>query len=243
MELQEGTYLMNELEILYEDNHVIVVYKKENILSQGDKTKDVDLLSQIKDYIKKKYKKPGNVYVGLVHRLDRPVSGIMVYAKTSKAAARLSEQIRLSEMEKQYLAVVNGILAEKKGEFRDYLKKQETGNTEVTRKNDGKESCLYYEVIEEKRGMSLVKILLKTGRHHQIRVQFASRGYPLYGDQRYGYADKKQIALSCYHLAFCHPTTKEKIVFERFPKQVGIWKSFSYLECPKVEMANLEGEN
>ena len=114
MELQEGISLMknNNLEILYEDNHVIVVFKNENILSQGDSTHDKDLLTKIKEYIKIKYQKPGNVYVGLVHRLDRPVSGVMVYAKTSKAASRLSEQIRTSKIEKQYLAVVNGILEE-----------------------------------------------------------------------------------------------------------------------------------
>ena len=182
----------NNLEILYEDNHVIVVFKNENILSQGDSTHDKDLLTKIKEYIKIKYQKPGNVYVGLVHRLDRPVSGVMVYAKTSKAASRLSEQIRTSKFKKQYLAVVNGILEEKKGEFRDYLQKLD----------------------------------LKTGRHHQIRVQFSSRGYPLCGDQRYGIQDKKQIALCCYHLAFYHPTTKEKLIFERMPKDKEIFKEF-----------------
>ena len=105
----------NYLEILYEDNHIIVIYKKENVLSQGDSTNDLDQLSMIKNYIKEKYQKPGNVYVGLIHRLDRPVSGVMVYAKTSKAASRISEQVRTSRVEKQYLAVVNGILPEKKG--------------------------------------------------------------------------------------------------------------------------------
>ena len=219
-----------ELEVLYEDNHVIVVYKNENVLSQGDSTKDLDLLTMIKDYIKEKYQKPGNVFVGLVHRLDRPVSGVMVYAKTSKAASRISEQVRTSRVEKQYLAVVNGILPEKKGEFRDYLKKQENGNTIVTSEEDGKESILNYQVLEEADGKSLVQIFLKTGRHHQIRVQFASRGFPLYGDQRYGIEDKKQIALSCYHLAFLHPTTKEKLVFERFPELQGIWKKFNYFK-------------
>lgn len=228
MELQEGISLMknNDLEILYEDNHIIVVFKNENILSQGDSTNDKDLLTKIKEYIKIKYQKPGNVYVGLVHRLDRPVSGVMVYAKTSKAASRLSEQIRTSRMEKQYLAVVNGILKEKKGEFRDYLQKLENGNTIVTDEKNGKESILNYEVLKEQDNQSLVKINLKTGRHHQIRVQFASRGYPLYGDQRYGIKNKKQIALCCYHLAFYHPTTKEKLVFERMPKDKEIFKKF-----------------
>lgn len=220
----------SDLEILYEDNHIIVVYKKENILSQGDSTNDLDLLTMIKNYIKEKYQKPGNVYVGLIHRLDRPVSGVMIYAKTSKAASRISEQVRKASIEKQYLAVVNGILPEKKGEFRDYLKKLETKNTIVTNSEDGKEAILNYEVLEEKDNLSLVRVILKTGRHHQIRVQFASRGFPLYGDQRYGREDKKQIALSCYHLSFFHPTTKEKIVFERYPDLCGIWMEFSSLK-------------
>lgn len=216
----------NDLEILYEDNHIIVVYKPRNILSQSDYTKDIDMLTLIKEYLKEKYQKPGNVYLGLVHRLDRPVSGVMVYAKTSKAASRLSEQIRTSQVEKQYLAVVNGILSEKKGEFRDYLKKLETGNTIVSRKEEGKEAILNYEVLKEKEGYSLVKIDLKTGRHHQIRVQLSSRGFPLYGDQRYGRIDKNEIALTSYHLSFYHPITKEKLVFERFPKKEGIWEKF-----------------
>ncbi len=220
----------NYLEILYEDNHIIVIYKKENVLSQGDSTNDLDQLSMIKNYIKEKYQKPGNVYVGLIHRLDRPVSGVMVYAKTSKAASRISEQVRTSRVEKQYLAVVNGILPEKKGEFRDYLKKLENQNTIVTSEKEGKEAVLNYEVLEEKKNLSLVRIFLKTGRHHQIRVQFASRGFSLYGDQRYGKQDKKQIALSCYHLSFIHPITKEKMVFERYPENHGIWKEFSSLK-------------
>lgn len=216
----------NNLEVLYEDNHVIVVYKPENVLSQSDDTMDLDMLTIIKDYLKEKYQKPGNVYLGLVHRLDRPVSGVMIFAKTSKAASRLSEQVRTHKLEKQYLAVINGILLEKKGEFFDYLKKLDTGNTIVTNQDDGKESSLSYEVLKEKENLSLVKIFLKTGRHHQIRVQFSSRGFPLYGDQRYGKQDKKQIALTSYHLAFYHPITKEKLVFERMPDKKNIWDKF-----------------
>ena len=137
-----------KLEVLYEDNHIIVVYKPANILSQGDITGDKDMLTIIKEYIKEKYNKPGNVYLGLVHRLDRPVQGIMVYAKTSKAAARLSEQIRKNELSKHYLAVVNGIISEKKGEFIDYLVKDDNGNTRVTDKGHGKEAVLNYEVLD-----------------------------------------------------------------------------------------------
>lgn len=216
----------DNLEILYEDNHIIVVYKKANILSQGDATGDKDLLTIIKEYIKEKYHKPGNVYLGLVHRLDRPVEGIMVFAKSSKAASRLSEQIKKNEFSKHYLAIVNGIIPEKKGEFKDYLLKKEDGNTIVTDSKHGKESILKYEVLKEIDNKSLVRIKLITGRHHQIRVQFASRKHPLVGDQRYGTNDFKQICLCSYQLSFIHPTTKEVMNFERYPDKREEWDKF-----------------
>ncbi len=207
---------MNNLKIFYEDNHIIVVEKKANILSQADSTKDIDMLTIIKKYIKEKYNKPGNVYLGLVHRLDRPVGGIMVFAKTSKAASRLSEKVRNHTLKKTYLAVVHGILEKSDGVFSDYLKKIGNGNTIVTTKNDGKYSELHYKVLSynKKDKQTLVEINLITGRHHQIRVQFASRGYPLCGDQRYGKEDKTQIALYAYKLEFIHPVTKENMIFE-----------------------------
>ena len=207
---------MNNLKIFYEDNHIIVVEKKANILSQADSTKDIDMLTIIKKYIKEKYNKPGNVYLGLVHRLDRPVGGIMVFAKTSKAASRLSEEVRNHTLKKTYLAVVHGILEKSDGVFSDYLKKISNGNTIVTTKNDGKYSELHYKVLSynKKDKQTLVEINLITGRHHQIRVQFASRGYPLCGDQRYGKEDKTQIALYAYKLEFIHPVTKENMIFE-----------------------------
>lgn len=217
---------MNKIEVLYEDNHVIVVYKPANILSQSDITGDVDMLTLVKQYIKEKYNKPGNVYLGLVHRLDRPVQGVMVFAKTSKAASRLSKQIQNHEFSKQYLAIINGNLSEKKGEFRDYLEKQENGNTVVTDKKHGKESVLRYEVLKEIDNLSLVNIELITGRHHQIRVQFSSRGYPLVGDQRYGKQDNKQICLCSYKLSFIHPINKEKLTFERYPDKKDSWNLF-----------------
>ena len=215
-----------DLEVLYEDNHVIVVYKPANVLSQGDATGDKDLLTIVKEYVKDKYHKPGNVYIGLVHRLDRPVEGVMVFARSSKAASRLSEQIKKKDFSKHYLAVINGILPEKKGEFKDYLLKQEDGNTIVTDSKKGKESILEYEVLKEKDNKSLVRIKLITGRHHQIRVQFASRGYPLVGDQRYGSLDNKQICLCSYQLSFVHPTTKEVMNFERYPEKRKEWNEF-----------------
>lgn len=217
---------MNKLEVLYEDNHVIVVYKPSNILSQSDITGDTDMLTLVKEYIKEKYNKPGNVYVGLIHRLDRPVEGVMVFAKTSKAASRLSEQVRKHELKKHYIAVINGVLTEKSGEFSDYLMKLENGNTVVTTKDKGKEAILKYQVLKEKDNYSLVDINLITGRHHQIRVQFSSRGYPLVGDQRYGKRDNQQIALCSYSLSFIHPTTKEELIFNRYPDKNNIWKLF-----------------
>ena len=210
---------MNKLEVLYEDNHVIVVVKPCNILSQADVTGDMDMLTLIKTYLKEKYHKPGNVYLGLVHRLDRPVGGIMVFAKTSKAAARLSKQVQKHELEKQYYAIICGRMKEKNGEFCDYLKKVSNGNTVVVSAYDpeGKEGKLSYQVVKEKDSYSLVRIQLLTGRHHQIRVQFASRGYPLLGDRRYGGIPAEQLSLYSYHLAFFHPVSKEKLIFEKKP--------------------------
>lgn len=219
---------MNKLEVLYEDNHLIVVVKQANVPSQQDSSNDLDLLTMVKNYIKEKYHKPGNVYIGLIHRLDRPVSGIMVFARTSKAASRLSDQIRKNEFSKKYLAVVNGIIEKNEDTLVDYLKKEETGNTVVTDSSDGKESILAYKVLERnyEKKETLVEIQLKTGRHHQIRVQFASRNHPLCGDQRYGRMDKTQIALCAYHLEFIHPTTKEKMIFDIEKPNTQYWVDF-----------------
>ena len=216
---------MNKLNILYEDNHIIVVEKRPNILSQSDITKDIDLLTMVKSYIKEKYNKPGNVYLGLVHRLDRPVGGLMVFAKTSKAAKRLSEQIKNKEFSKYYLAIIDNNIKEDSGVFKDKLKKLDNGNTIVS--DDGKESILEYNVLDRKDNKTLVKINLLTGRHHQIRVQFSSRGYPLVGDQRYNKQDKKQICLYAYKICFNHPTTKERLEFSKLPDKKDSWTLFT----------------
>ncbi len=217
---------MNNLKVLYEDNHIIVVVKPCNILSQKDNTNDIDMLTIVKDYIKVKYNKPGNVYLGLVQRLDRPVGGIMVFARSSKAAARLTEMIKKHDFTKMYLAVVNGLFEEKEGHFEDYLLKQDDGNTIVSK--DGKLSKLNYKVLKEDKesNLSLVEIELLTGRHHQIRVQFASRKHPLYGDQRYGKRDNNQIALWAYKLEFIHPVKKTLMSFVDFPSNNNIWSKF-----------------
>jgi len=221
--------MKNNLEILYEDNHIIVVVKPNNILSQSDNTKDIDMLTIIKEYIKEKYNKPGNVYLGLVHRLDRPVSGVMVFAKTSKAASRLSDQVRTHVLKKSYMAIVydNGSLKDK-DIFIDYIYKDRDNNSKIVDKSCGKYSELSYKIIKQNRklNLTLIDIELKTGRHHQIRVQFASRNHPLFGDQRYGIQDKNQIALHAYKLEFIHPITKEVMVFISKPKSISKWSNF-----------------
>ena len=206
----------DKLEILYEDNHLIVVVKPINILSQSDSTKDIDMLTMVKKYIKQKYNKPGNVYVGLVHRLDRPTGGIMVFAKTSKAAKRLSDDIKNNKFTKTYLAVIPN-LTKKRGTLINYIERDDNGNSFITNEKDGKYAELSFEVISKIDNYSLTKINLKTGRHHQIRVQFNNIGCPLYGDQRYGKKDKKQLCLFAYKLEFIHPVTKEKLTFIKYP--------------------------
>lgn len=211
------------LKVLYEDNHIIVVIKPYNIPSQSDKTNDIDMLSLVKEYIKEQYQKPGNVYVGLVHRLDRPVGGIMVFAKTSKAASRLSESIRNKSFFKTYLAVVNGKFEKQNGILENYLWKDEALNMSKVVSKDkkgAKLARLTYEVLAEKNDLSLVKINLETGRHHQIRVQFSNAGHSLYGDQKYGKGSiGKQIALWAYRLEFKHPVKDEIMKFEALPEK------------------------
>ena len=205
------------MNIIYEDNHIIVVEKPCNIPVQEDDSKDIDLLTMVKNYIKEKYNKPGNVYVGLVHRLDRPVGGVMVFAKTSKAASRLSDQIRKNEISKVYTAVLCG-KAKEFDTLCDYMVKDSKTNTSRTcskNEKDAKYAELSYSLLSYKNDLSIVEIHLKTGRSHQIRVQFSSRGLPLWGDQRYNKKAKigEQIALYATSLSFTHPTTKEVLTF------------------------------
>ena len=207
------------VKVIYEDNHLLVVEKPVNILSQGDNTNDDDMVNLLKKYLKEKYNKPGNVFVGLVHRLDRPVGGCMVFAKTSKAASRLSEQVRNKSFKKTYRAVIHGNMNKKSDNLLDYLyKNKKTNMVSVVNKNtkEAKDARLSYETLDSKQGFSLVQIDLQTGRPHQIRVQFASRKHPLFGDQRYGKHLNKvgqQIALWSYKIEIQHPTTKEKLEF------------------------------
>jgi 23S rRNA pseudouridine1911/1915/1917 synthase len=213
----EGGKTMS-LNVLYEDNHIIVVVKEPNIPVQEDASKDMDLLTMVKTYIKEKYNKPGNVYIGLVHRLDRPVGGVMVFAKTSKAASRLCNQIRTNNINKHYIALVHGHAKEYE-RLVNYLLKDEKSNTsKISDKAHGKEAILEYNLIKYVNDKSLIDINLHTGRHHQIRVQLANINHPIYGDQRYG-IDKVgiQIHLWAYKLEFKHPVKDEIMNFEYKP--------------------------
>lgn len=204
----EFPILINMVKVLYEDNHLIAVFKPAGILVQGDETKDECLMDQVKEYLKEKYHKPGQVFLGLLHRLDRPVSGVVLFAKTSKGAARLSEQIRTHKVEKIYNALIEGKLKNKKGTLINWiLKNEKTNKVQVFDKEtkDALYAELSYEVLKEKDGKSLVKIILKTGRPHQIRAQFAHLGHPLVGDVKYGAKEAlkdQSIALSAVSLTF-----------------------------------------
>ena len=214
--MEDGNVMIN---IIYEDNHLLVVEKPINVLTQSDDSGDDDLLSILKRYIKDKYNKPSNVYLGLVHRLDRPTGGIMVFAKTSKAASRLCKQISDGDFKKTYMAVVCGKVP-KSSKYSDKIFKDKKNNKSMVSPK-GKLSSLCFERICYKDGLSLVKVNLETGRSHQIRVQFSSRGFPLYGDYKYG-GPAGQLALFAYSLEFYHPVTKEKMSFcldlpDRYP--------------------------
>ncbi|NLM46784.1 MAG: RluA family pseudouridine synthase [Firmicutes bacterium] len=223
----------DKVRFLYEDNHLLVVEKPVNMLSQGDITGEPDLLSIVKAILKRKYNKPGNVFLGLVHRLDRPTGGVMVLAKTSKAAARLSAQIREGTFTKQYLAVVHGRLPQAEGTLRHYLVKDRKTNLVAVAGKDqpkAKAASLSYRVLAVAAGLSLVQVQLHTGRSHQIRVQFAACGHPLYGDRRYGKAVNRpgrQLALWAYKIAFTHPVSQKRLIFTSFPAHVQPWLKFA----------------
>ena len=232
--MEKGNRGKSKMKVIYEDNHIIVVEKRPNIPSQGDKSGDIDMLTIVKDYIKNKYNKPGNVYLGLVHRLDRPVGGVMIFAKTSKAASRLSNEVREKIFEKKYLAVVRGKFEKRSGSLENYLYKDERNNISKVvnkEKKNAKLAKLDYEVLKynEVKNLSLVKVNLHTGRHHQIRVQFATRKYPICGDQRYGELDNTQIALWAYSIEFVHPVTKEILTFTKLPTNKPYFQLFKYI--------------
>lgn len=224
---------VSELNILYEDNHLIAVLKPQNIGCCPDESGDVNLFDVVKEYIKTAYNKTGNVYLGLVHRLDRPTGGVMVFAKTSKAAARLSEQMKNGGFEKKYFAVLCGVPYKKEATLENYLKKNTVNNTVyvATQTEEGaKLAVLDYKILETASSLSLADIKLHTGRTHQIRVQAAAINAPVYGDMRYGgeKAVKGKLALWAYSLSFYHPTTGERLKFIiEPPKEESPWKLFN----------------
>lgn len=220
-----------DITILYEDNHLLVVIKPQGVPSQEDSSEDKDMLSLLKEYIKEKYNKPGNVYLGLVHRLDRPTGGLMVFARTSKAAARLSAQIVEGELEKKYLVVLASSPAQHRDRLVNYLAKDASRNMVkiVPMATEGaKKAVLDYNIIDEKEGLALADVRLHTGRSHQIRVQFASIGCPLYGDVKYG-KNQPNIGLSLwsYSLRFIHPTTEKIMTFRAYPPEKFPWTIFN----------------
>ncbi|NLM52171.1 MAG: RNA pseudouridine synthase [Firmicutes bacterium] len=231
--------------LLYEDNHLLVVEKPANMLSQGDSTGDADLLTILKQKLKAKYQKPGNVYLGLVHRLDRPTGGVMVFAKTSKAASRLAAQIQNGTFTRAYLAVVHGKISPAKGTLKHYLQKNKKTNFVAVVEGPGKgakEAILSYRVLDTTANLTLVQVQLHTGRAHQVRVQFAACGHPLFGDQRYGSAVNQpgqQLALWAHAITFNHPTRKESMTFTSFPAPIQPWLQFASFFAALKESQNL----
>ena len=223
---------MNDIDIVYEDNHIIVVLKPQGVPTCGDESGDDSLLEGVRRYLKVTYEKPGNVYVGLIHRLARPTGGVMVFAKTSKAASRLSEQMRGGDFEKKYFAVLVGTPKEPQKTLVNYLKKNPVNNMVYLcpPTTDGaKMASLDYRVLQEREGLCLAEVRLHTGRTHQIRVQMAGIGHPVYGDMRYGGENAKKgwLALWAYSLSFTHPVTKERMRFMVQPPADNVpWKYF-----------------
>ena len=222
------------INVLYEDNHLLIVEKPVNIPVQEDASGDNDLLNMLKAYIKENENKPGNVYLGLVHRLDRPVGGAIVFAKTSKAASRLSDQLRQNKIVRKYKAIVRGQMSPSKDTLTDYLFKNRKNNTVTVvdkNKKDAKKAILHYKVLgnDKKSNLSLLEVELETGRSHQIRVQLANAGNVLYGDQKYGQSQNKvgqQIALWAHTLEVKHPTKDEIISVECPPPDKTPWDRF-----------------
>ena len=219
-------------DIIFEDNHLLVVIKPQNIPVQEDESKDDDMLRKLKRYLVEKYNKPGDAYVGLVHRLDRPTGGVMVFAKTSKAAGRLCEQIKTDEFEKTYLAVVSGKPRLDRARLVNFLKKDERNNVVKICpefENGTKKAELDYQVLASNDKYSLVKVNLITGRSHQIRVQMAGINCPIVGDVKYGKEEKAKtnMALWATSLKLNHPVTKQRLTFKVFPpKDEKPWTDF-----------------
>ena len=219
--------------VVYEDNHIIIVNKTASEIVQGDKTGDVPLSETVKQYLKEKYHKPGNVFIGVTHRLDRPVSGLVVFAKTSKALSRLNEMFKNSEVKKTYWAIVKQTPAETEGELVNYLVRNEKQNKSYaydTEKPGSKKAVLHYRLIARSDNCSLLEVDLKTGRHHQIRCQLAKMGCPIKGDLKYGFPRSNpdgSICLHARHVRFVHPVSKELIDVVAPVPSDNLWRSLT----------------
>lgn len=220
-----------DLKIIFEDNHLLVVVKPENVPVQADESGDADMLTLLKQYLVEAYSKPGDAYLGLVHRLDRPTGGVMVFAKTSKAAARLCSAIAEGEVEKRYLTIVEGTPRYKADKLCCHLKKFPESNTVkiVPALTEGaKYAELDYKLLSTKNNVSLLLVNLITGRGHQIRVQMAGMGNPIVGDKRYGNGERLKLPLCLWatELRFAHPVSGKQMVFRVYPPEVMPWTMF-----------------
>ncbi len=219
--------------VVYEDNHIIIVNKTASEIVQGDKTGDMPLSETVKQYLKEKYHKPGNVFIGVTHRLDRPVSGLVVFAKTSKALSRLNEMFKNSEVKKTYWAIVKQTPAETEGELVNYLVRNEKQNKSYaydTEKPGSKKAILHYRLIARSDNYSLLEVDLKTGRHHQIRCQLAKMGCPIKGDLKYGFPRSNPDGSICLHarrVRFVHPVSKELIDVVAPVPSDNLWRSLT----------------
>jgi 23S rRNA pseudouridine1911/1915/1917 synthase len=216
--------------ILYEDNHLLGVYKEAGRLVQGDRTGDITLLSLAKDYLKVKYRKPGNVFLGLVHRLDRPVSGVVLFARTSKAASRLATEFRLRRVEKVYWAVVAGTIHPADGMLvSDLVRHGKHSRIAGESRPDARRAELQYRTVAARSGHTLLEVRPATGRHHQIRVQLSGSGHPIAGDAKYGAPrplPDRSIALHAMRLRVKHPVKDEHVTIEARPPAVFPWDLF-----------------
>lgn len=222
--------------VVYEDNHLIIVNKTASEIVQGDKTGDTPLSETVKQYIKEKYAKPGNVFLGVVHRLDRPVSGLVVFAKTSKALARLNEMFRNSEVKKTYWAIVKQRPPQDEGELVNYLVRNEKQNKSYAYDKEvknSKKAVLHYRLIGHSQNYFLLEVDLKTGRHHQIRCQLAKMGCPIKGDLKYGFDRSNpdgSICLHAHRVKFVHPVSKELIDVTAPLPPGNLWNGFEMIE-------------
>ncbi len=243
--MKEGFFYHPAWPVLFEDNHLLGLYKPAGLLVQGDQTGEASLLDMGKAWLKERHHKPGRVYLGMVHRLDRPVAGVVLFCRTSKAASRLSEQFRSGKVRKSYLAVVEGKMLTGSGRLVGHIERRDERSSVVVPgpTPHSQEARLIYRTLETSESRSLVEIDLETGRHHQIRVQMAHLGFPIVGDLRYGAQGplpQKQIALLAHELEFEHPTGKERLILRSPIPHSWPWESREEEAAPPWNWREIE---